>query len=802
MHWPWPFPRRGGPARRKPPPALEELEGRLVPSVNVLGYHNDSASTGQDLAETVLTPANVNPATFGKLFSAAVDGQVYAQPLVLTGLNIPGQGTHDVVFVATEHDSLYALDAATGAQLWKDSFLGTGLPGAVVTTVPSGDTGSDDLTPEIGITATPVIDPSTDTLYVVAKTKEVVGSTNPVVHYVQRLHAIDVLDGSEKLGGPAVIADTTYDGTNYTYVSGPTVAGTGDGSAGGQITFNALRQQFRAGLSLVNGVVYLGTASHGDVGPYHGWVLGYSAADLSLKAAFNTTPNGSDGGIWQSGGKIAADAGGDLYFVTGNGTFDTTLNAAGLPNQGDYGDSVLRLTVDPNSSAGNQNGNPNGFGLKVVDYFTPFTQGQLNQNDSDLGSGGPLLLPDGTGSAAHPHLLVAAGKNGAIYLIDRDSMGHFDPSADHVVQPLYDAFAGSFDTPAYYNGTLYYVGTAQSGTPPQPGMAFTISGGVISATPAAQTPDTYGFPGSTPSVSANGSAGVVVWDLDHGSNQLRAYDAGNYATELYTSDQAAGGRDTLGTVIKFSVPTVANGRVYVGSDGALVAYGLLPPAAPAGLTATAGPGQVALTWQASAGASSYNVYRSTASGQEGAVPYRTGITPTSFTDTTVNPGTIYYYQVTAANADSESARSGEAFATPTQAPSQSVSVSQTEGAPSPGVPAADVSAAIGVRRGLILPRGKGRFSQRVTLRNVSRAPVFGPLALVLDRLVPGVVLLNATGATVADAPTGSPYRDVVANLAPGQKRGLVLEFSAPAAGHIPFVSIHYVARVLAGDGPR
>jgi fibronectin type 3 domain-containing protein len=643
----------------------EALETRLAPAAGVFSYHNDNPSTGLNPAETVLTPANVNSGGFGKLFSAPVDGQVYAQPLYLAGLTVPGQGTHNVVFVATQHDSLYAFDADTGAQLWKDSFLSAGLPGAVITTVSSNDIGSGDITPEIGITATPVIDPATNTLYVEAKTKEVVSGTT---HYVHRLHALNVADGTEKLGGPAVIADTTFDGSTYGYVSGPTVNGTGDGSVGGKITLNAMRQMFRPGLTLVNGVVYLASASHGDNGPYHGWVLGYGAADLSLKAAFNTTPNGGLGGIWQGGGKIASDAQGDLYFETGNGTFDVP-SGTGLPPNGDYGDSFVRLTVDPSSSAGNQNGNPNGFGLKVVDYFTPFNQANLDQSDLDLGSGAPLVLPDSAGSTAHPHLLVGSGKEGKIYLIDRDHMGHYTTGLDNVVQTLAGAISGSFDTPAYYNGTLYYVGGSNTGGPNDHGKTFALSNGQFTSTaPTSQTPETYTYPGSTPSISANGNSNGIVWDLDRGSNQLRAYDAGSYATELYTSAQASGGRDTLGAVVKFTVPTVFNGHVYVGTSTALVAYGLLapaaPPAAPASLSASAGAGQVLLFWPASVGAATYNVYRGTSPGGESATPIATGLTTTSFTDGGLTNGTTYYYRVSAVNSLGEGGKSPEALATP------------------------------------------------------------------------------------------------------------------------------------------
>jgi hypothetical protein len=542
------------------------LESRFLPSaVDVLTYHNDNASTGQYLAEPTLDPSNVTPNTFGKLLSISVDGQVYAEPLYLSNVTIttgPYLGTHNVLFVATEHDSLYAMDATTGAVLWQQSFIN---PGAGVTTIPSADTGAVDIDPEIGITSTPVIDSSTDIIYVEVATKEVINGAN---HYVQRLHALNVADGSEALGGPALIADTAFDGANYTYVSGPAINGTGDGSVNGQVAFNALRQLNRTALTLAGGMVYLAFASHGDIGPYHGWVLGYSTQNLSLAAAFNDTPNGSDGGIWQSGGRIAADPQGFLYVETGNGTFDTTLDANGFPASGDYGDSFLKLAVDPNSSPTNQNSN--GWGLKVVDYFTPQNQAQLNAGDVDLGSGGPLVLPDAAGSTNHPQLLLGAGKQGAIYLLDRNHLGGFDPNADHVVQELpAGTINASFDTPAYYNGLLYYV------APGDVAKAFALTNGALSPRPVSQSQDAYGYPGSTPSISANGSTGGVVWDLDLGSGQLRAYAASDYGTELYTSDQAAGNRDQLGSVVKFTLPLVANGMVYVGTSNSVVFYGLI-----------------------------------------------------------------------------------------------------------------------------------------------------------------------------------------------------------------------------------
>jgi hypothetical protein len=382
------------------------------------------------------------------------------------------------------------------------------------------------------------------------------------------LHALGIGNGHEVLGGPVVIADTIFDGSNFTYVSGPSVQGTGDGSVSGTITFNAVRQMGRVALTLSNGTVYAGFASNGDNGPYHGWVLGFSAQNLSLVAAFNTTPNGSDGGIWQSGGRIAVDSQGSLYLETGNGTFDTTLTAGGFPNQGDYGDTFLKLAVDPTTNPTHQI--INGWGLKAVDYFTPSDQANLNAGDIDLGSGGPLLLPASAGSSSHPSLLVGAGKEGAIYLIDRNNMGKFSSSADNTVQELpAGTIGGSFDTPAYFNGAIYYVGSGDNA------RAFSIANAALSINPTSQSSDSYGFPGSTPSISANGSTNGIVWDIDNGVGELRAYLASNFGSELYTSSQAPNNRDQLGSSVKFTLPLVANGMVYVGTSNSVVFFGLL-----------------------------------------------------------------------------------------------------------------------------------------------------------------------------------------------------------------------------------
>jgi len=509
----------------------------VAAGVNVLTYHNDSARTGQNLNETILTPATVAAGNFGKLFSYAVDGYVYAQPLVVTDVSIPGQGVHDVVYVATEHDSVYAFDANSNAPLWSVSFIN---PAAGINTVSSDDVGCGDLVPEIGITSTPVIDAASGTLYVCAKTKEV---TNSVTTFYHRLHALDLGTGAEKFGGPVVVTAT--------------VAGSGDGNDGnGQVPFNPFTQHNRAALLLNHGVVYLGSASHCDNGPYHGWLIGYDATTLQLRNAFNTTPNGGLGGIWQAGGGPACDSAGNIYAITGNGTFS--------PASKDYGDSFFKLSIVKKSGA-----------LKVADYFTPYNQADLEAQDLDLGSGGAVVLPDEVGTRhGVRHLLVGAGKEGTLYLINRDKMGHYNAANNsQIVQTVPGAIGGSFDTPAYFNHQLYYLGAGDVL------KAFTLANARLSASPAASGADWFDFPGATPSISANGSTNGIVWAIqndayaDSGPAILHAYDAMNVAVELYRSD-AAGDRDTAAGAVKFSVPTIANGKVYVGGQYALTVYGL------------------------------------------------------------------------------------------------------------------------------------------------------------------------------------------------------------------------------------
>jgi phosphodiesterase/alkaline phosphatase D-like protein len=499
-------------------------------------HHNDKARTGQNVNEIVLTTGNVNSATFGKLATFSTDGISHASPLYVANVNVPSVGIRNVVYVATEHDSVYAFDAdgAGGNPLWHVSFIN---PAAGITTVPNGDTGECcDITPEIGITGTPVIDPATNTLYVVAKTKE---GTNT---YVQRLHALDLATGAEKLGGPVVIQAS--------------VSGTGAGASGGTVPFSPLHENQRTALLLHNGVIYMGFGSHGDYQPYHGWLLGYNATTLQQVLVFNSTPNQEGGGIWLSGGGIVVDSAGNFFFATGDGEFDA--NTSGR----DYGDSFLRFSPT----------GPNG---SVADYFTPHDESSLNTNNLDLDAGGMILLPDQPG--AHPHLLVSAGKNGSVYLVDRDTMTHFN-SVDQNPQTLVNIFPfgtplpGNYSSPVYFNGAVYFAPVADVV------QMFKLNNGLLTTTPTSTSPEAYPYPGGALAISANGNANGILWAVQKNntaSGTLHAYDASNLSLELYNSDQA-GTRDTLDIAAKFAIPLVVNGKVFVASNSQLTAYGLLP----------------------------------------------------------------------------------------------------------------------------------------------------------------------------------------------------------------------------------
>jgi hypothetical protein len=654
------------PSRRGYLLTLEYLEPRVTPDANVLTYHNDLASTGQNLGETALTRTNVNPATFGKLYSTALDGQVYAQPLFVSGLSITGKGTHDTVFVATQHNSLYALDAQSGQVLWQTNFNN---PAAGVIPVPNIDVHNDNaIAPEIGITSTPVIDLGRNTIYLDTYTRE---SRGDQYHYVHTLRAVDISGGG--VAGSTVIGDTvgTPGGAGDTYITGPSVAGVGDGNVNGIVQFNAFRALQRSALTEVNGRVYVAFASHADTGPYHGWVMGFDAATLQMTAAWNATPNTGLGGIWQSAGGVVADAQGNLYVETGNGGFDTTFDANGFPILGDYGDSFVKLAVDPTTDATHQN--VNGWGLKVVDYFTPFNENDLDVIDLDLGSGGPMLLPDAAGSAQHPHLLIGGGKEGRIYLIDRDNMGKYHPGFDQVVQEQTQAIRGIYGTFGYYNGSVYFAGALSDVA-----KSFSMSQAQFSPVTTSRSSDTYAFPGSTPSISANGATDGIVWQVDRSTNQVRAYSTASYAQELWTSAQATGGRDTpAGVISKFAVPTVANGLVFVGTSTSLVAYGLLASTTgPSGLAATAaGTSQIDLAWTNNSTATTAVRVERSFDGTTFTPVATLAATAASYSDTGLSPGVTYFYRVIAVfpGGDSPasnvaSAKTAPAAGTPPAAP--------------------------------------------------------------------------------------------------------------------------------------
>lgn len=509
----------------------------VLAQISVITHHNDVSRTGQNLNETVLNTSNVNVNQFGKLFACPVDGYVYAQPLYRAQVTIAST-LHNVVYVATENDSVFAFDADNGAQLWHVNF---GMP------VPSTDIASTykDLTPVIGITGTPVIDPASSTLYVVAKTKDTSNNT-----YHQNLHALDITSGVDKPGSPVEIVAS--------------VPGSGSGSSGGTVAFQPLYQLNRPGLLLLNGVVYVAFGSHGDIGPYHGWVLAYNASTLAQMAVFNTTPNGVEGAVWQGGQGLVADTD-NIYFMTGNGTFDANIGGT------DYGDSVVKLSTST--------------GLSVSDYFTPDNQDSLNKSDADLGSGGPILLP-GTTS------IVGGGKDGILRLINTAGMGEFNVGVNADLQEFQATSGIIMIGPIYWvspnHGSLVYLWG-----PGDHLKAFQFSNGLFQTPPISQSTMTSpaGNSNVAPlSVSANGSTSGtgIIWaalSFSGDSNQqtvsgiLRAFDATNLSTELWDSKQNAT-RDDVGNYAKFSPPTIANGKVYLATfSNQLLVYGLLPPAA-------------------------------------------------------------------------------------------------------------------------------------------------------------------------------------------------------------------------------
>lgn len=533
----------------------------------VLTQHNDLGRTGQNLNETTLTTSNVRPTTFGKLFSYPVDNQVYGQPLYVPNVSIPGQGTHNVLYVATEGDSIFAFDAdgLSPSVLWSRNFTNPANGVNVISCVISGLQCG--VYPNVGITGTPVIDPSTNLMYVLVRTAETAGS---VTNYVHRLHALDITTGAEMLGGPVVI--------------GGSVKGTGVGSVRGVVTFNSLHENHRPGLVLANNTIYIGYEGSG-----HGWILAYDARTLAQVAIFCTTPNGSLGGVWASGNGMAVDSDGNIYAATGDGTFDANTGGP------DYADTLIKFSPT----------------LQVLDYFTPMDQACRAPItiDLDLGSGGPMILP--TQGGTYPNEIIMAGKGGApcdqfpdgnwavpIYLLNRDSLGGYNPSQDADIQTIEGTALGYWSSPAYWQGPasayIYY-----SGMPSESGSgdylkAYSVNNGVVSSAPVSQTTNLFRI-GSTPSVSANGTSNGIVWAMERKDplsslpgNQkavLHAYPATNVGNSLYSSAQTKSFgaiRDQMGCATKFQTPTIANGKVYVGTENEVDVFGLLAnkPSAP------------------------------------------------------------------------------------------------------------------------------------------------------------------------------------------------------------------------------
>ncbi len=509
----------------------------VIPITDVVTFHNDAARTGQNLTETLLTPTNVNSSQFGKLGFYSTDGRVDAQPLYVASVAVPNNGKHNLLIVATEHGSVYAFDADSGATIWRASTLGP------------GETSSDDFlcgpgTPEIGVTATPVIDRwhgANGAVYLVAMTEDLSGN------YHQRLHALDLALGSELASSPSEIR-ATYPGT-------------GDNSDGNNVVFAPAQYFERSALLLLNNVVYMTWASHCDVRPYTGWIMGYSASSLAQVSVLNITPNADQGAIWMSAGGPAADNTGNIYFAQGNGYFDSTLNPAGFPVDGNYGNAFMKL-----STLGS---------LSVADYFEMDNQQSENAGDRDLGAGGVVLLPDVKDASGQPmHLAISAGKDATLYVLNRDSVGKSSPNDENIYQKLTGVLPrGIWSTPAYFNNTIYY------GPVFSPIRAFSISNAKLSPNATAQTPNAFGYPGATPSISANGASSGIVWAVEMvattSPSVLHAYDTSTL-NELYNSNQASGGRDLFGNGNKYITPTIVNGKVFVGTPNGVAVFGLLP----------------------------------------------------------------------------------------------------------------------------------------------------------------------------------------------------------------------------------
>lgn len=501
-------------------------------SQDVLTYHNNNARTGLDSSETALTLSNVNSGTFGKLFTVTADGLVDGEPLYLSSVPIQGGATHNVLVVVTENDSVYAFDADNGTQLWKVSTLKSG-------ETPSDDRGCSQVEPVIGITSTPAISRPAGTngvIYTVAMSKDSSGS------YHQRLHALDATSGSELYGGPVDIAGK--------------YPGTGDNSTGGYVVFDPAQYKERSGLLLVGNTVYLTWASHCDIRPYTGWIMAYNAKTLAQTSVINVTPNGNEGAIWGAGGGLAADGTGDILFLDANGVFDTTLNSSGFPINGDYGNAFIKLTTKG--------------GLAANDYFEMDNGVQESNTDTDLGSSSIVLFAAKDSSGTTWQLAAGGGKDSNLYVVNRTSLGKFNSGSNNIYQELSGVLPGGmWSIPAFSNGRLYF------GPVGQPLKEFRLKNAKLPNSPTAQTTNTFGYPGTTPSISSNKGAQAIVWASENTNPAvLHAYNA-NTLVELYNTNQASGDRDHFGVGNKFIIPMIANGKVYVGTTTGVGAFGLL-----------------------------------------------------------------------------------------------------------------------------------------------------------------------------------------------------------------------------------
>ena len=517
-----------------PPPSQPDPNLTIQYPTDVLTYHYNIFRQGMTLQETTLTPSNVNFNTFGKVNFFSVDGKVDAQPLFVNKQSIGGS-LNDTVFVVTENDSVYAFSAIAGRQFWHVSVLQSG-------ETPSDDHGCSQISPQIGITNTPVIDKQAGRnggIFFVAMTKDSSG------HYHQRLHALDLSTGAELFGGPTEIA-AMYPGT-------------GDGSQGGQVIFNPGQFAERAGVLEFGTTLYIAFTSHCDARPYTGWIMAYNARTLAQVSVIDVTPNGNEGAIWMTGDGLAADPQGNIYFLDGNGTFDTTLDSNGFPIHGDYGNAFMKLSAS-------------GGTLQVADYFNMFNTVQESNADEDLGSGGVVVLPDLTDNNGQVHhLAVGAGKDTNIYVVNRDNMGKWNSSNNNqIYQEIAGALPGGvWSKPAYFNNTVYYGDVGDNL------KAFTISNAKLSTSPTSQSSNTFPYPGTTPSVSSNQGASGIVWAVSNSNPAvLYAFDATNLSHQLYNSNQA-GTRDQFGPGNKFITAIVANGRVFVGTQTGVAVFGLL-----------------------------------------------------------------------------------------------------------------------------------------------------------------------------------------------------------------------------------